>query len=161
MDIEKITEFVIEKHAGQKRIQGTPYYLHPIAVAELLASKGFDSDYQVVGLFHDLLEDTDATSQELLELSTPDIVEAVRLVTKEKNYQMAEYIYRIENNKLAKMVKLADRVHNLQEANFASIKWIQKYVLETKEWYLELAKGTPFEQEILYWVDWLSAERKI
>lgn len=160
MDIEKVKEFVIKKHAGQKRIQGTPYYLHPISVAELLASKGYDRDYQVVGLFHDLLEDTDTTSQELLELSTPEIVEAVQLVTKEKNYQMAEYIYRIGNNKLAKMAKLADRVHNLQEAKFASMQWIQKYVLETKQWYLELAKDTPFEQEILYWIDCLDTESK-
>lgn len=158
MNIEKIKEFVVKRHASQKRIQGTPYYLHPIAVAEMLDRKGYGIDYQVVGLFHDLLEDTSTTCEELLALSTHEIVEAVQLVTKEKGYQMAEYISRIEENELAKMVKLADRVHNLQEAKFASMKWIQKYLLETKRWYLKLAKDTPFEQELIYWVDFLDNE---
>lgn len=158
VNIEKIRDVVMEKHANQKRIQGTPYYLHPIAVAELLASKGYDINYQVVGLFHDLLEDTDTTCEELLEVSTAEIVEAVRLVTKETGYQMAEYVNRIEKNDLAKMVKLADRVHNLQEAKFASIHWIRKYLVETKLWYLELAKDTPFEQELNYWVNFLDNE---
>lgn len=37
------------------------------------------------------------------------------------------------------MVKLADRVHNLSQAHFASSKWINKYTIETKQWYLEMA----------------------
>jgi (p)ppGpp synthase/HD superfamily hydrolase len=148
MDLNQIKNFVKIKHGNQKRIQGTPYYLHPFAVADILAKNGYGLDYQIAGLFHDLLEDTDATYEELLELSNVNITNVVKLVTKEENYQMADYINRIEQNEIAKMVKLADRVHNLSEAHFASDKWINKYVVETKEWYLKMAKDTPFEKQL-------------
>lgn len=148
MDMDTIKEFVKLKHLNQKRIQGTPYYLHPFAVADLLAQKGYGIAYQISGLFHDLLEDTDTTYEELVHLSNDAIAEVVRLVTKEKNYEMADYISRIEQNEMAKMVKLADRVHNLSEAHFASEKWIKKYIIETDKWYVDLARDTPFEEPI-------------
>ena len=66
MDFEKAIEFIKQKHNGQKRKQGTPYYTHPVAVAELLKEKGFSLEYQIAGLFHDLLEDTDATIEEII-----------------------------------------------------------------------------------------------
>lgn len=61
---------------------------------------------------------------------------------------MSNYIKRISENDIAKMVKLADRLHNLSEAHFASSKFQKKYIKETEDWYLELAKGTVFEEEI-------------
>ena len=112
MDLEKAIEFIKQKHAGQKRKQGTPYYTHPLAVANLLKEKGFSIEYQIAGLFHDLLEDTDATLQEIIELSNEKVAEAVRLVTKTDGYVMSEYIK------------------------------------ETKEWFIDLAKGTVFEEDL-------------
>ena len=50
MNIKEIREYVKNKHEGQRRKQGTPYYLHPYAVAEMLKDKGFDEDYQVTRL---------------------------------------------------------------------------------------------------------------
>ena len=41
MNLEKIVEYMKEKHKGQKRKQGTPYHTHPIAVSKLLREKGF------------------------------------------------------------------------------------------------------------------------
>ena len=76
------------------------------------------------------------------------MLEAVKLVTKEEGYQMKEYIDRISKNPIAKAVKLADRLHNLQEATMASKEFQNKYQKETEEWYLNLAKDTMFEQEI-------------
>ncbi len=148
MDLDLIKDFVKIKHINQKRIQGTPYYLHPFAVADMLANNGYGLDYQIAGLFHDLLEDTDTTYEELAELSNTNVANAVKLVTKERNYQMDDYVSRIEQNDIAKMVKLADRAHNLLEAHFASNKWINKYVAETKEWYLKMSKDTPFEKQL-------------
>ena len=69
MDIEILKEYVKIKHEGQKRKQGTPYYLHPFAVADILKEKGFNDDYQAAGLLHDTLEDTNATKEEILKLS--------------------------------------------------------------------------------------------
>lgn len=46
------------------------------------------------------------------------------------------------------MVKLADRIHNLSEANLASIDFQVKYIRETEEWFIDLAKNTIFENDL-------------
>lgn len=148
MDFEKAIEFIKQKHSGQKRKQGTPYYTHPVAVAELLKEKGFSLEYQIAGLFHDLLEDTDATIEEIINLSNEDVAEAVKLVTKIEGYIMKDYIENIKMNDMAKMVKLADRIHNLSESSSGSFEFQEKYIKETKEWFIDLAKGTVFEEEL-------------
>lgn len=147
-DINKLIEFTKQKHKGQKRIQGTPYYQHPLAVRNILKSKGFDEEYQIAGLFHDLLEDTDTTYYEIIEISNVKIAEAVRLVTKEPNYSKKDYYSRIKQNDMARMVKLADRVHNLRDANFTSRTFKEKYIQETEEYFIDLAKDTVFEEDI-------------
>ncbi len=148
MDFEKAIEFIKQKHSGQKRKQGTPYYTHPVAVAELLKEKGFSLEYQIAGLFHDLLEDTDATIEEIINLSNKDVAEAVKLVTKIEGYIMKDYIENIKMNDMAKMVKLADRIHNLSESSSGSYEFQEKYIKETKDWFIDLAKGTVFEEEL-------------
>lgn len=148
MNLESVKAYVKNKHGVQKRKQGTPYYLHPFEVQRILQKKGYSEEYQAAGLCHDLLEDTDATEKEILELTSKEVLEAVKLVTKEQGYQMIEYIGRISKNSIAKAVKLADRLHNLQEAPLASKEFQIKYRKETEEWYLELAKDTMFEKEI-------------
>ena len=61
---------------------------------------------------------------------------------------MQNYIERIRNNDIAKMVKLADRIHNLSEAKLASTNFQIKYIKETEEWFIDLAKGTIFENDL-------------
>ncbi len=148
MNIDNIREFVKLKHADQKRIQGTPYYLHPFSVSLLLKEKGFDEKYQVIALCHDLLEDTDTTYEELSSLTSVEIANIVVLLTKEDNYDMSNYIERISLNEAAKTVKLADRLCNLKEVVLANKNFIDKYIKETKEWYIDLAFGTLFEKDI-------------
>ena len=148
MNIEKAVEFIKEKHGNQKRKQGTPYYTHPQAVAKLLKDKGFSEEYQIAGLFHDLLEDTDATEEEIILLSNENVLAAVKLVTKEEGYVMEEYINNIAESDMAKMVKLADRIHNLSESPNASREFQERYINETKKWFIDLAKGTVFEEDL-------------
>lgn len=148
MDLEKAVEFMKQKHSGQKRKQGTPYYTHPLAVAKLLKDKGFQVEYQIAGLFHDLLEDTDSTYDEIVSYSNLEVALAVKLVTKEKGYDMDEYMARIKNNDVARMVKIADRVHNLSEAIYGSLAFKKKYVKETEAYFIDLAKDTVFETEL-------------
>lgn len=148
MNLNKLEEFMKLKHGNQKRKQGTPYYLHPLAVAKMLKEKGFSEDYQIAGLFHDLIEDTEVTYEEIKNISNENIVEAVKLLTKTKGYVMSEYIGNIEKNDIAKMVKLADRIHNLSEAIFASKEFQKKYIKETEEWFINLAKNTVFENDL-------------
>ena len=77
-------EFAKEKHKGQKRIGGDDYITHPIAVCEIVRGQGLDERYQITALFHDLLEDTDATEEDILKYGSPEILKAVKLLTKEK-----------------------------------------------------------------------------
>lgn len=147
-NMQEIKEYVKEKHKGQKRKQGTPYYEHPFTVAEILKEKGFNNDYYLTGLFHDLLEDTNATEDEILKLSNKEVLTAVKLLTKQKNYNIDDYINGINNHSIAKMVKLADRLHNLKEAIYADDTFKQKYIKETNDYYIKLAKDTIFEDEI-------------
>ena len=142
--------FAKEKHEGQTRIGGEPYISHPVEVARLLEEKGFlEASYIKAALFHDLLEDTDASEQEISFYGGEEVLTAVRLLTKSKGYKMEEYIQAIGNNPIAKMVKLADRLHNLLCASVADERFRKRYVQETEEFYLDLAKGTPFEEDIL------------
>ena len=128
--------FAKAKHKGQKRIGGDDYITHPIAVSEIVKNQGFDENYQITALFHDLLEDTDATEEEILKYGNLKILEAVNLLTKKKGYDMAEYINAIKQNPIAFAVKAADRLHNLQCAIITDEEFKRKYILETVDWYL-------------------------
>ena len=132
-------EFAKEKHKGQKRIGGEDYITHPIAVAEIVRSQGFDESYQIAALFHDLLEDTDTTEEEILKYGNPEILEAVKLLTKEEGYDMSEYISDIKKNPIAFAVKAADRLHNLQCAIITDEEFKRKYILETVDWYMDFS----------------------
>ena len=149
MNIEKYIEYIKEKHGNQKRKQGTPYYLHPVEVCRILYNKGIkDGNILTAALFHDLIEDTTVTYDEIKEISNEKVAKIVKLLSKEKGYNMAEYIKDIKENKSAKLVKLADRLHNLSEASFGSEEFQKKYIKETEEWYVNLARGTIFEKDI-------------
>ena len=132
-------EFAKAKHKGQRRIGGDDYITHPIAVSEIVKSQGFDESYQITALFHDLLEDTDTTEEEILKYGSPEILEAVKLLTKKKGYDMAEYINAIKQNPIAFAVKAADRLHNLQCAIVTDEEFKRKYILETIDWYLDFS----------------------
>ena len=132
-------EFAKAKHKGQKRIGGDDYVTHPIAVSEIVKNQGFDEIYQIAALFHDLLEDTDATEEEILKYGNKQILEAVNLLTKKKGYDMAEYINAIKQNPVAFAVKAADRLHNLQCAIVTDEEFKRKYILETVDWYLDFS----------------------
>ena len=132
-------EFAKAKHKGQKRIGGDDYITHPMAVSEIVKNQGFDESYQIAALFHDLLEDTDATQEEILKYGSLQILEAVKLLTKKKGYDMAEYVSAIKQNSIAFAVKSADRLHNLQCAIVTDEEFKRKYILETVDWYLDFS----------------------
>lgn len=148
ISLKEAAEYAKQKHGKQKRMQGTPYYEHPYMVAKILKDKGFSEEYRIAGLFHDLIEDTETSYEDILELTNRDIARAVLLVSKEEVYIMSEYMNRIKLDDMARMIKLADRLHNLNDAKVANSKFQRKYIKETEEWYLDLAKGTPFEEDI-------------
>ena len=154
LNYEKALEFATKKHNGQYRVGGDPYITHPIAVAEILKNKQFPIEYQIAGLFHDLLEDTDATEEEILNLGGAEVLEAVKLLTKTPGYEMNDYISKIKANKIAKEVKTADRLHNLSCAHLCNEKFKRRYILESIDYYID------FSEEIGVAIKKLSKELK-
>ena len=102
-------EIATVAHKGQVDKAGVDYINHPRTVASMCNS----IDAKIVGWLHDVVEDTDVTFEDLKNSGFPEnILEALRCVTKEENYQLDDYYLRIKKNELAKEVKLADLTHN-------------------------------------------------
>ena len=59
--IDRAVEYASNKHKDQKRKDGSPYIIHPLAVAEIVAEMGLDLDAVLGALLHDCIEDTDAS----------------------------------------------------------------------------------------------------
>ncbi len=112
-------------HFGQFRRDGvTPYIRHCRQVAARVKS----DEAKSVAMLHDVLEDTEMTSVELLNVGVPDeILRAVKDLTKHKNQPYDAYIERVKRNPLAREVKIADMISNL--ADKPTDKQIRKYAL--------------------------------
>ena len=136
---EQALAYATRKHAGQVRIGGDPYITHPVAAAQIVCAWGYGIPYQIAALFHDLLEDTDATEAELCEIGGKRVLQAVRRLTKTAGYTMPAYVRGIRANKMARVVKAADRLHNLRCATVASESFRRRYVEESMQWYLDLS----------------------
>ena len=91
--------YATKKHEGQLRIGGLPYITHPLAVAEWLIARGYGEEYIITGFFHDLLEDTDATEQEIAKIGGQKVLEAVKLLTKYKDYKILKCEVKMTNKK--------------------------------------------------------------
>lgn len=140
---KRALDFAAEKHRGQHRVGGAEYITHPIAVSEIVKENGGDINYRITALFHDLLEDTDATDDEILALSNPEVLKAVKLLTKQKGYVMDEYVANIRKNNMAFAVKGADRLHNLRCAVLCDDDFKRRYIFETVDYYLDFMPEIP------------------
>ncbi|WP_049645590.1 RelA/SpoT family protein [Candidatus Rhodobacter oscarellae] len=112
-------------HAGQLRHSGDPYFIHPVAVAEILAGMNLDDQTIVTALLHDTVEDTKSTFAEIEERFGHEIAELVDGVTKLTNLQLSSSESKQAENfrklfmAMSKdlrviLVKLADRLHNMR-----------------------------------------------
>lgn len=123
-----------EAHAGQVDKAGKDYILHPITVASYM-----DTDVEkTIAYLHDVLEDTSVTVDELRNHFSNEIVDTVITLTHRKDESYFEYIQRISKSKLAKKVKVADLLHNLD---------ITRIKEPTKQDYERLEK---YKKAILY-----------
>jgi GTP diphosphokinase / guanosine-3',5'-bis(diphosphate) 3'-diphosphatase len=117
MNKQKALEFIKKAHEGQK-YGSSPYWTHPKAVADagkkFFGSK-FDEKAYMAALLHDVIEDTPYKEAELKKLGFDDeILDAVKLLTKDKSMSYADNIQRIisSGNRRAMMVKYADNYMN-------------------------------------------------
>ncbi|MEG0075359.1 MAG: HD domain-containing protein [Eubacterium sp.] len=141
--------FATQKHRGQKRWGGEPFISHPIAVADYLYKRGYGEETLLAALFHDLLEDTDTTENEILERSNALVLKTVILLTKPLKYDMKIYLEAINHVEMAKTVKCADRIHNLRTTRKGSRAFQKKYYDESVVWYKPFFKNTIFEPDFL------------
>lgn len=131
----KALMFATEKHTGQTRKEGTPYIYHPIKVAELLKDEGYELSYQMAGVLHDVLEDTDATEDDV-RVFGEEVLKAVKLVTRPEGMDEEQYVQAILKNPMAKAVKNADKIHNMGDLVKAPNKdWAKRYVQKVKKYY--------------------------
>ena len=80
--IRSAYEFAREMHDGQFRESGEPYITHPLAVAGILVDLGMDTDAICAALLHDVVEDTDATYDDVKKQFGADVANLVDGVTK-------------------------------------------------------------------------------
>ena len=136
--IIKAYEFAKNKHEDQLRKSGEPYIIHPLEVANILADLELDDATICAALLHDVLEDTNVTEDELRNMFPNEIVDGVITLTHRKDESYFEYISRVSTSKLAKKVKVADLLHNLD---------ITRIKEPTKQDYQRLEK---YKKAILY-----------
>lgn len=125
--IRKAYEFMVEKHNGQVRKSGEPYYHHPVEVAYILATLQTGPSTIIAGLLHDVVEDTDTTIEDIEKIWGSDIAKIVDSLTKIQRLKLSKIEseeFEAEDHRkiligMAKdirviIIKLADRLHNLR-----------------------------------------------
>lgn len=152
-DLSKIIsayEFAAKAHEGQKRSSGQDYIIHPLAVAYILLELGMDTDTICAALLHDVVEDTDATLDDLKKRFGQDVALLVDGVTKlskiptsTKEEQAAENIRKIllamSQDIRVMIIKLADRLHNMRTLRYRPLDKQRNVALETMNIYAPIA----------------------
>ena len=110
---KKALKICFEVHKNQVDKSGLPYVFHPFHLAEQM-----DDEISVTcALLHDVIEDSGMTLHDLRTMGFPEeVVEAVSLLTHDKNVPYMDYIKEIKKNPIAVKVKLADLKHNSDPA---------------------------------------------
>ena len=149
--LTKAYNFALKAHEKQKRDEGSPYIIHPIAVADILTELKLDSATIATGLLHDTIEDTHATYQTIKDefgIEVADLVDGVTKISEFENQAISnskaenfrKLILATSKDIRVLLVKLADRLHNMRTIKFVSSndKQIRK-AKETMEIYAPLA----------------------
>ena len=153
VDAKKITKaynYAREKHGDQKRRSGEPYIIHPLQVAYTLAGLEMDTDTICAALLHDVVEDTDATNEDLIREFGESVAEMVDGVTKlgklqyttKEEQQVEDYrkmFLAMGKDIRVILIKLADRLHNMRTLKFLSRERQIANAKETMDLYAPLA----------------------
>jgi len=149
--LNKAYEFALKAHKTQKRDEGIPYIIHPVAVANILTDLKLDSATITTGLLHDTIEDTYATYNTIKEEFGQEVADLVDGVTKISEFEnqavqnskaenFRKLILATSKDIRVLLVKIADRLHNMRTINFVKDKNKQiRIATETMEIYAPLA----------------------
>ena len=148
--IQKAYNYAVKEHGEQKRKSGEPYIIHPVNVAYTIAELGLDEQTICAALLHDVVEDTEATNEDLRNEFGTEIAEMVDGVTKLRKIQYAT----IEENQVENyrkmflamgkdirviIIKLADRLHNMRTLEHLTRDRQISIAQETMQLYAPLA----------------------
>ncbi|MFC2953674.1 RelA/SpoT family protein [Marinicaulis aureus] len=149
--LNKAYVYAMKAHGGQTRASGDPYFSHPLAVAAILTSLRADPATVATALLHDVVEDTDATTEDIRKLFGDEIARLVDGVTKLSQIELkSEASKQAENFRKLVMamaddvrvllVKLADRLHNMRTLHYIpKPEKRQRIARETMDIYAPLA----------------------
>ncbi len=139
-------------HRGQKRKSGEPYFTHPVAVAHMLADMGADAETIIAALLHDTVEDTDLTLEDIdrqFDGSVKTLIEGVTKLSQEDikgrpslNEQietLRKMFTLMERDIRIMVIKLVDRLHNMQTIQFLPLEKQRALAKETQEVYVRIA----------------------
>lgn len=147
--IQKAYDFTEKAHEGQKRLSGEPYITHPLAVADRLLEMRLDTPTIAAGLLHDACEDTGLTIREVKKELGDEIAFLVEGVTKlgrikyrglERSAESLRKMFlAIAEDIRIVLIKLVDRLHNMETLQYLPPEKQKRIALETIEIYAPLA----------------------
>ena len=149
--LNKAYNFALEAHQNQKRDEGVPYIIHPVAVAKILTELKLDSATIATGLLHDTIEDTKATYKTVEKEFGKEVADLVDGVTKisqleskvtqtSKAENFRKLILATSKDIRVLLVKIADRLHNMRTLSSIKDKGRrQRIAQETMEIYAPLS----------------------
>lgn len=106
------TNVAFRAHEGQVGKDGLPYVTHPLHVAESMP----DETSTCAALLHDVVEDTDITTDDLRALGIPEeVIRVIDVLTHRRGETYDDYVRRVARDPVARVVKLADLRHNMDE----------------------------------------------
>lgn len=151
-DVRRAFEFAFKAHGHELREDGTPYIFHPLAVARTLAEWGADRDTIIAALLHDVLEDTEIEKPEILQefgrhvallvesvtkFTTADLSPDLPLDRKIETLRKLFEVMRLDVRSI--LIKLADRLHNVQTIDVLPPDRRRRFALETLTVYYRIA----------------------
>lgn len=150
-EIKKAIYYAKKYHGEQKRQSGEPYYSHPIEVAFMIADYAvvehkcyFRTDLFVSAILHDTIEDTELTKEIIENIFGAIVASQVESLTRIKVHgkiSSEELVgsLSLQENKDVLMIKMFDRLHNVQTIGAKSPEKIQKIINETIRVFLWLS----------------------
>jgi GTP pyrophosphokinase len=148
--IDRAYQLALKSHEEQKRLSGSPYISHPVAVSCILVELGMDTESVAAGLLHDVVEDTPVNLDQLkkefgteIAYLTDGVTKLGRIPYSSREEQQAENLRKMliamADDIRVIIIKLADRLHNMRTIEFMPPQKQRDKALENMEVYAPIA----------------------